>query len=407
MILIKKIKIDKTINIYKYGSLIIFGMLFISFTSIFLTHDISKFNKKAIIFTEDHINDASNNKNFYLFMVDSVDAVAFDDVLQKSDYKDTFKDFTFFKDTVSAYGFTRDSVPFIMSGIWNENETDFTSYYNKAFDNSPFIENLKNNNYDINLFEMENLWNTDKVNNVNNILKTNVNVGKRSFYKQELKYILYKYLPFFLKKYSLIQDMDFNRCKNISQNNFFNWNNKYMYDKFSNENINKIDNNVFSFIHLEGAHVPFDIDENFNEVQNGTYDQKILATIKLTDVFIKRLKDNSVYDNSVIIVLADHGFSFEEQQGRQNPILLIKGINEHHDMYYSDVPVSYSYLQEMYNGLLNDKKSNDIFENIDTSKPRRFLWYWLYQENHMVEYEQFGKAWDEETLKPTGKEFNR
>ena len=407
LILLKKCKFDKTINYFKYGSLIIFGMLFISFISLFLTHDLSKLNKKAVIFTEDHINDVSSDKNFFIFMVDSTDAVYFDDVLKSSEYKDTFKDFTFYKDTLSAYGFTRDSVPYIISGIWNENETDFTTYYNKAFDNSPLLDKLKENNYDINLYEMDNLWNTDKVDNINNVSKENIKVGKRMFYKQELKYNLYKYLPFFLKKYSRIEDMDFNRCKNFYSYKFFNWNNKYMYDLFNNEKINKIDNKVFSFIHLEGAHVPFEIDENFNLVSNGTFEKKILATIKLTDAFLKRLKENNLYDNSVIIIMADHGYSFENQQGRQNPILLIKGINEHHDMTYSDIPVSYEYLQDVYNDLLNDKKSNELFQNIDRSKPRRFLWYWLYGENHMVEYEQYGKAWDEDTLKPTGKEFNR
>ena len=49
----------------------------------------------------------------------------------------------------------------------------------------------------------------------------------------------------------------------------------------------------------------------------------------------------------------------------------------------------------------------ELFKNIDINKPRRFLWYWLNKENHMVEYEQTGYAWDEDTLKSTGKEFNR
>ena len=57
-------------------------------------------------------------------------------------------------------------------------------------------------------------------------------------------------------------------------------------------------------MHLEGAHVPFDIDENFNPVYDGTYEQKILATIKLIEAFINRLKENDVYDNSVIVILA-------------------------------------------------------------------------------------------------------
>ena len=406
ILFIKKFKYEKVINIFKYLSLAVFVMLFVSLITSFLTTNVLK-NKKSYIFTTDNINDVSTDKNFYIFMVDSVDAVEFENVLNNSEYKDKFTDFTFFKDTVSGYGFTRDSVPFILSGVWNENKTDFLNYYNESLDNSPLINELKSREYNINLYEMENYWNTDNVKNINNSVKTTVDVSKFVFYRQEAKYIMYKYFPFFLKKYSLVETMDFNRCKKQGKYQFFDWNNKKMYDLLKSDKINSIENKNFSFIHLEGAHVPFDTDKNFNYIKNGTYNQKILATMKLINEFLNKLKSNDAYDNSAIIILADHGFNYNEMTGRQNPLLLIKGINEHHDMYTSKVKTSHEYLQDAYVDLLDGKISTELFKNIDMNKPRRFLWYWLYEENHMVEYEQTGYAWDEDTLIPTGKEFNR
>ena len=114
-----------------------------------------------------------------------------------------------------------------------------------------------------------------------------------------------------------------------------------------------------------------------------------------------------MYDNSVVIILADHGFNYDYHTGRQNPILYIKGTNEHHEMRESDIPVSYCDLSDAYIELIKGKSSEEIFKNIDYNRKRRYLLYQYLAEDHMVEYEQNGKAWDEDTLEPTGREFNR
>ena len=118
--------------------------------------------------------------------------------------------------------------------------------------------------------------------------------------------------------------------------------------------------------------------------------------------------ENDVYDNSSIVIMADHGYNGDDKiEGRQNPILYIKGINEHHKMNISDKPISYEDLTNAYLDLLDGKKRTELFKDIPNKRMRRYLLYAYTKENHMVEYEQTGKAWDLETLKKTGREFNR
>ena len=93
--------------------------------------------------------------------------------------------------------------------------------------------------------------------------------------------------------------------------------------------------------------------------------------------------------------------------GRQNPILYIKGIDEHHEMETSDIPVSYEDLCDAYLELLNNKKSTDLFKNIDPNRIRKFIYNGFGNEDHMVEYEQRGKAWDGQAAVETGKVFDR
>ena len=69
--------------------------------------------------------------------------------------------------------------------------------------------------------------------------------------------------------------------------------------------------------------------------------------------------------------------------------------------------ISYADMAEALVELLDDKNSDEIFTEIPTEgRVRRYLYNGFNEEEHMVEYEQTGKAWDTSTFKPTGKEYN-
>ena len=136
-------------NIYKkiisYTSLGIFAMLLVSLISVLLTSK-DLFKSKGVLFSmNDNINNVSKGENFFILLIDCVDSVEFNKVLKENNKEDIFDDFTYYPDTLSTYGFTRDSIPFILSGIWYEAETSYQDYYNYAFDNSKLFNLLKEN----------------------------------------------------------------------------------------------------------------------------------------------------------------------------------------------------------------------------------------------------------------------
>ena len=404
LILIKKYKIDKTIKINCYMTIIVFFMLFTSFISILCNKEIYK-DKSIEIATTKNINNVSTDKNFFIFLVDSVDSREFAEVVNNNlSYKETFNDFTYYPDTTSGYLFTRDSIPFILSGIWNQEETDFVDYYNDAFNNSKLFKKLTDENYNMNFYEYEIYSNNRNFDKFDNIKLYSDKIDSVSFFKQFTKYILYKYLPYPLKKYSKIETASFDSCKIEDDIDYFKWSNKEAYNNLINNKLEFVDDKYFQFLHIEGGHVPFDYDEDVNIIENGTYKQKLTAVLKVISKFINRLKENNVYDNSVIIILADHGEGKDTL--RQNPILYIKGINEHHEMYISDIPVAYEDLIDAYISLLENKKSTELFLNLDKNRPRRVLNN-LYTREIMIEWYQYGKAWDNDTFKASGREFRR
>lgn len=408
----KKFKLETTIRYATYVSIAIFAMLSVSLTTTLCSNEVFTkkefFNKEGIQITNDNINTISSNKNFLIFLLDAVDSTDFSKVVMPNDaYKKVFEDFTYYRDTISTYAFTRDAVPYILSGKLNKNEQDFGKYSSDALNNSSLFQNLKNKQYQINIYDDELIWNGKRNFDIKNIsTMTTPNIDLKMFIKQELKYVLFKYLPYPLKRFSRIENMDFKLC--IDK---FRSDNKIMFNEIKEHSILKKEKeNYFQYIHIDGAHVPFNYDKDLNYISNnGTYEQKIEASITVTKAYLDRLKKNNVYDNSVIIVMADHGFDKENISilNRFNPILLVKGINEKHELIESDIPVSYMDLQEAYEDLLHDKKSTELFQNIEKNRTRKMLWYEYTKENHMVEYETKGKANDMSKFKETGNVYDR
>lgn len=390
-----------------YSSLLVFAMIFVSLISTLFTNKEIYVEKGNYASTNENINVLSSNKNFLVLVIDCVDSKKFDEVIKENNKENIFKDFTYYPDTLSTYGFTRDSIPFIFSGIWYEAQVPYSKYYLQAFDDSKLFNMLKKQKYDLNIYDDElQILNNDKY-DVKNIKIVNSKVNFLSFVKQEVKYVLFKYLPFPLKKYSSIESMDYNKCKiNVDNGNtLFNWSDQKYYDLL--DNIELQENNYFQFVHIEGGHLPYDLNENVDTIENGTYDDKLLATITIIDKYLTRIKESDQYNNSVIIILSDHGFNDYESVGRQNPALYIKGINEYHDkMLISDKKVSYVDLNDsIYQDLLNGKKSFELLSDIDDTRIRRYLYYKDYDK--MIEQTLDGHAWETDKLKSTGVRYER
>lgn len=396
----------KIISILKYVNIAICGILLFSLGITLCTTDALTQKEYVVTSTTRNLSKYSSDSNFIVLVLDAVDSKQFNSVVEsKEKYKKVFNDFTYYPDTMGVYPFTRDSISFILSGKWNNNETDFNTYYTSALEQSPLLENLERRNYEINIYDQDIVYQSSSASRVKNLDFSN-SYNKVSFLKQEIKYVLFKYLPFFGKKYSNIETMDFNSTKS-PMSETYDWSDDTFTFDYITKETDLVNEKQFKFIHIEGAHVPFDLDINIKRIEDGTYEQKLEANVIIINKYLNYLKENNIYDNSNIIIMADHGYNMGNVPGRQNPILYIKGVDEHHSMNVSDKAVSYTDLQDAYKDLLETKKSSDLFKNISMDRERRYLYYVFLEEDHMVEYIQTGKAWDTKAMEPTGKEFNR
>lgn len=352
----------------------------------------------------------STDKNFIIFLIDCVDSKRFNKVLNNSEYKNAFKDFTYYPDTASYYLYTRESIPLILTGKPNYNEDEYKVYYNKAFDQSPLIDNLINKEYEINIYDHELKWNTKKGSIVQNVDNLSDKTGFLHSVKCGLKNFGENYIPFIFNIFPSLKNINCNSNEEIDYSNIYSWDDIDNYQLILNSSVTTTDKKQFKFVHVNGSHAPYNIDKNLNRVSESksSYETEILASIKLVNTYIDLLKNNHLYDNTAFIILADHGYAFENRIGRQNPILLIKGINEKNDkMIVSDKKISHIDLMDAYNLLLDDKKSTDLFLNIPDNRVRKVIYYVFKKEDHMIEYNLNGHAWENNKMVKTGKEYNR
>lgn len=402
-----KLKTAKLAKISSFITLTIFAMLFVSLLNTFITTDTLKEKEIMTYATSDQLNTYSNNRNFLILLVDAVDSELFYKNVHDLDlYEETFQDFTYFPDTVGAYNLTRDSIPFIFSGIWDHNETDFVTYSTNAYNESPLFNELKKQNYTMNFYDNDFVWRSRKALDFNNITSHSKDIDPISLLKQLVKYDSFKYLPYPLKKFSHSESIDFASTQSLNEAASFNWEDLAYYNFIKENEASLTNQSLFQFLHLEGAHVPFNLDENLNSIniENGTYAKKCIATLKVINAYLENLKNIKVYDKSTIIIMSDHGAN---NVANPNPILFIKGINEHHDFVSSEKPIWYPDLIDAYDQLLSDKPASEAFINVPNEHRDRYIIQIPFQhEEHMTEWVQTGKAWDASTLTKTGKEYN-
>lgn len=408
IISIIKCGLAKTVTYASFISLAVLLMLGTSFVTTLSTNK-NVFNQKnSLVLTFDNINTASKNKNYYIVLLDAVDSGKFYQEWQKDPkYKDLFNDFTFYNNALAYYPFTLNSLPLILTGEINHNEKEFSEFSSNAYNNSPLFKKLKENGYHINLYDKDIIWDGNKKFDIdNNITSNTFKIDLPYFFKQELKYVMFKYLPFPLKKYSKIETFDFNDCIDKYRISLQEGN-SIIED---NPKLEFTDNNEFKYLHLEGGHQPFNLNEELEYVENGTYMQKVHGNLKYVKNFLDRLKNNNVYDNSVIVIMADHGYDKTGKGDlfyRMNPLLAIKGMNESHEVMFSDKAISYEDVNSALVELVDGKNSVELFTNIPNARKRIVLWYHFTKENHMVEYMTNGKASDITKFRKTGRVFDR
>jgi len=412
LLMVRFVKMQKFYTVSKYINILIVAMLSVSLVFACFKNDGLQ-HKNYRISTTEHLYEMSEKQNFIILVVDALDARYFGKILEEyPEYKETFRDFTFFPDTVGAYTFTNYALPQLMTGVWMENQTDYQTYVTEAMEEAPVFKELEEKGYRMGMYETKLLYDSDNIYKFENYIKGNVSFGSmETFLSEELPLFFFKYAPYQLKRYFEPDLQYFYHTMHVNDDvTVFSDLNPDFYESILNAEVVTTQDNCFKFIHFEGAHTPFRYNRDVVQISEseGSYEQNVLCSITIMNAYIQTLKDAGVFDNTAIIMMGDHGLNYDNDEywGRQNPVLLVKGINEKHDFYISNAPLSYADLQEAYHRLISGMQAEDCFDaKVGDTRKRRFMHY--IREEKITEYYQEGYASDLNTLIPSGNVYER
>ena len=371
--------------------------------------------------TNDEFN-VSNGENFFILMLDTFDTNAMDEILKDenaADYKEVLRDFTYYPDTLADYSYTDLAFPAILSGVRYENDETYGEYLRRAYGESPFLDRLDKDGWYCGIYTTSLFADNDSSLKIDNCMKIKRTVSShRRLAGFMYRFVGYRYLIQPLKKYFWFYPDDMKSeliDTGIDGVETFNFSNFMFYDGIDEMKASQT-NKSFHWYHLDGTHPPFDLTPDFKDSDAKNWDESGIynearAMMVLIDKFNKKLRDLGVYDNSTIIIMADHGYL----QRRQSPIFMIKGIGEHHDFdIKSDVQLAFTDLQGIFGNILDGKKNADDIVDIPSGDRKRIYRYYKWNVDlgydsyarDLTEYEVTGDCRIPENLIPTGNVYS-
>ena len=386
-------------------------------------------SEKNLGLSNKNIFNMSKKDNIVVMMSDTFEGTYMNQILDDyPEYKEKLKDFIYFDNCTGVSFFTFSSMPTLLTGVKCEVGNNLQENLDKCFNDTDFYKTLKENGYDCELYLEKKLTPKDeKIDNLSKINeKTNLN-SKIRLSKKMYKYVLYRYLPHFLKPSFNLTSDEFNEIKS-KDNNLKYFEKIYHMDdvEFNKqllENGLTVNNRkkVFKFIELNGLHLPYTTTRELVDDKSKEYAEKddeekryeeALAALNLLVNYIEELKKADSYDNTTIVLLADHGY-----HNRFYTNLLVKKAGDNHDFEINSAPVTTieDLIPTILNLATNSKDyGKDFFDYKEDDERTRIVEDFTYETAKFTEgytvlfkilFKTEGKASDEKSFIDIGEEY--
>ena len=341
----------------------------------------------------------SSDRNITVFVLDAFDSHLFEDLRQK--YPDlisqSFEDFTFYYDTVGGASRTKYAIPFMLTGITNREEQSYLRYLSRSFESSPLIRELASGKYDSGLYTSDHYVDMTRTDAFGNIAFGVPDASSRfQLTKQFMQLVAFRYAPSVLSRYFWMYTGIFEQWKSeFGASASYTLNNTWFYQDLMSSGLkNTAKKPCFRFYHITGAHAPYKLNENIQVVPVGqsSEEQQAVGVLKIVTEYLSQLKALGVYDQTTVIVTADHGFN-QHSSVEQSPLFMVKLVGSSHPFDTSDLPLSFADFPDILTSALRGTLTS--MKEWKASSPRYF--YLKSQTDsvvNIVEYAIDGPVWD-------------
>ena len=373
--------------------------------------------------TDKDLYTVSKNQNVIVMLLDMFDNEYMRKILDSNpETKETFKDFTFFDNAVGSYSTTCYCVANLLTGNTVNNQgSDFNESVEIAYKDTKMFDDLLANDYLLDIYIADGYIPLELRQNSNNYETTQVEVCDYSQLTRKLyRLVGCRFAPDYFKKYYWMNGTEFAELKTLknSENKAYSDKNLDFYNGLVQNGLKTSEDKRFKFIHLIGTHYPYEINSNLESIPATSSNQQAVDTakgvLKIVSTYIEELKNNGAYDNSTIVLIADHGFYLEGVL--TNPLIMIKQPNTDAPFEISQAPVSHYDLHAtiMKSIGLNDsnKYGKSMFDISPNEERERIFYQYNLNEGsidtkfRLIEYSVSSSSNARKNFTPTGYEYD-
>ena len=269
------------------------------------------------------IHDFSKDRNVIHIIVDGFQADVFDDLINNkmlgADYRKTFSGFTYYKENLGIFPYTRFAVPgFLGADVYNNKQTK-DGFVDQVLGGNNILNLAKQQGYDLDiasgsgyfiqkyaLTKHDHIYNLDNDIAINPVLKESASL---------IDLAMFRFLPHYAKPLIyrnqnwLISDLLYGK-RNLNHQYFKHT--RFLHSLIANIRLNR-ERPVYKYIHVMTAHNPMVVDSrceyagstSFMKRETLTYQSK--CSMDTLSVLLQRFKEVGIYDSSLIVIQGDHG----------------------------------------------------------------------------------------------------
>lgn len=403
-------------QVVKYAALALTAIQLVALLSMLFTTDVLEEEKNGYL-SKRGMFEVSSQKNVVVFILDFFDGRTMQSLLEDdADVLKPLKGFTYFPNATSVHSRTYPSIPYLLTGNMCYFDKEPREYIEESFSGSTFFQSLTDNKISIGLYTYDQFIGNCVKNDIYNYVKSQVKLDVKTTVKSMAKIVLYRDMPYFAKNRFLydIDEVNNDVVKEdalAGEEKYQIFNDEWFADEVKNNEMT-VNNNAgsFRFYHLGSCHL-------------GVGDPKPsgLRSLHIVYDYIERLQTAGVYEDTTIIITADHGDSgagdtLDLPQKTAVPIMIVKpaGKGMQDELCVSKAPVSQTDLRATIMkgyGLDTKEYGRDIFEIGEQEKRERYYYYTaLYSDSEgeveLREYKVDGDAAKQESYHFTGNKWD-
>ena len=300
-----------------------------------------------VLMTEDQLFTVNADHNVIVFILDTYDTAYLSRVLDMNPgLLDGLTGFTNYENATSAMIPTRFAIPEMLTGQMPSFTEPFSTYKAQRYARSDYLQRIYDANYSIGLYTdslrisalpaAEQNALTSKTVNMHDMPGSAMDFGGTLYSLYQMGQ--YRDVPWLFKwafwyyTDQINQSMVATDEAGEPDQTIYVMDDIRYYNRLRQFGLSLEEDGhdgAFRFIHLLGSHYPFTYDEEVNDLGEDNSDvfRQSQGAIHIVTTYIDKLKELGVYENTTIIVTADHGYwtiTLDPIEETSTPIMFVK-----------------------------------------------------------------------------------